>query len=102
MSDSQDEQQATPSPDGRDCAGESSVQPAALPYPRGDGYCCDCLAKLAVTKDRRFCLKCLRQRIRDETPITGMTFNEERGRSGARSSQVLGGTTDMRSTDDMD
>ena len=42
-----------------------------LPAPREDGRCADCGSGPAVTNDRRFCLKCLRARIRSETPGVG-------------------------------
>lgn len=69
-----------------------------LPAVRSDGICVDCLSKPAETADERFCIKCLRKRIRDENPIAGV-FNDQRGRS-ARSSSVLAGAPDMEATED--
>lgn len=43
-----------------------------LPDARPDGCCVDC-GRPAVTNDRRFCLKCLRARIRAET--SGLAWN---------------------------
>lgn len=71
-----------------------------IPNPRADGLCCDCEYKLAVTNDNRFCLKCLRKRIRDENPIT-QVFSDQRGRT-ARDSKAIGGSPDMRPTGEME
>lgn len=70
-----------------------------LPDPRGDGQCYDCEAKPAVTADGRFCLKCLRRRIREETPDPRSAIREQKDRRQI-SSQVLGGTADMNTEDE--
>ena len=73
---------------------------AELPSPRPDGLCVDCVARDAVTRDRRYCKKCLNARIREEIPIP-THVSEQRGRK-ARSSAVLAGAPDMRSTEELD
>ncbi len=35
---------------------------------RDDGMCSACVEKKAVTRDGCFCLRCLRQRLREESP----------------------------------
>jgi len=42
-----------------------------LPIAREDGLCCQCAARQAVTKDGRFCKKCLRALVVKMTPMTG-------------------------------
>ena len=39
-----------------------------LPDPREDGLCIDCEIKNAVTRDNRFCKKCLRVRLFEDDP----------------------------------
>lgn len=39
-----------------------------IPEPRSDTLCADCESAKAVTQDHRFCLKCLRARIRHDAP----------------------------------
>jgi hypothetical protein len=65
-----------------------------LPDPRPDGKCVDCNHLEAVTNDNRFCRKCLRRRIKDETPIVSMTIREELGRRRL-SFKVLSGQPHM-------
>lgn len=60
-----------------------------LPEPRSDGKCVDCEKCWSETRDRRFCLHCLRKRIAHDNPIDPV-FNDMRGRT-CRSSQMLGG-----------
>lgn len=52
-----------------------------LPNPRADGKCVDCRSGLAVTNDDRFCLKCLRRRVKEANPIVVTSSYEQRGRS---------------------
>jgi hypothetical protein len=42
----------------------------SLPAPRKDGACVDCHQAIAVSRDGRFCRKCLKQRINHENPIS--------------------------------
>jgi hypothetical protein len=41
-----------------------------LPMARADGICCRCNIAPAITRDRRFCQKCLRAFIREISPGT--------------------------------
>lgn len=52
-----------------------------LPEARTDGICCDCLGKEAVTRDGRWCKRCLRARVEHDIPIEPASVHEERGRS---------------------
>jgi len=64
-----------------------------LPEAHPDGVCADCSTKDAVTRDGRFCLTCLRKRLReDEPPVRDLNRrgSDQIGRS-ARSTQALGG-----------
>jgi hypothetical protein len=65
--------------------------------PRKDGKCVDCGDLHAVTYDGLFCRTCLRARIKADNPIATL-FNDARGRT-ARSTRTLGGSSDMRTTD---
>jgi hypothetical protein len=69
-----------------------------LPDARLDGQCVDCEKKPAVTNDKRFCIRCLRKRIREANPIVS-TFSDQRGRR-LRSTQVLAGQAEMCSDGD--
>lgn len=71
-----------------------------LPDARKDGYCVDCLEKPAVTNDNRFCKKCVSKRIYEANPDY-KTTSDQKFRP-ARSSQVLGGSSDMRTTENID
>ena len=42
-----------------------------LPEPRDDGKCADCGTIDAVTRDQRFCKKCLKRRVRYDNPMIG-------------------------------
>ena len=70
--------------------------------PRLDGRCIDCEQNDAVTNDKLLCKKCLRKRLKDGDPYDPKSmFSDQRGRS-ARSSAMLGGAADMRTTEEMD
>lgn len=69
-----------------------------LPDPLASGMCCDCRRNSAVTTDKRFCMKCMRRRIREATPDEKIV-SEQRGRP-ARSSQLLGGVPSSIPTDE--
>lgn len=71
-----------------------------LPEPREDGICCECLGKPAVTTDGRWCLKCLKKKIREDNPYVGGP-SDQFGRH-ARDSRTLGGAPDMRTTEEID
>jgi hypothetical protein len=56
-----------------------------LPEPRPDGKCAECVKAAAVTRDKRFCLKCLKRMIAAENPIRwtpprGSDHKQERAR----------------------
>jgi len=73
-----------------------------LPEPRRDGQCCWCVGERAVTTDRRFCKKCLREFIRELSPKSrdlNRQGTETIGRR-MRSSAVLGGCPSTNDPDD--
>jgi len=72
-----------------------------LPEPRGDGACCRCVKRPAVTNDGRFCKQCLGAIVREMTPSTrdlSRRGTDEIGRR-ARASQTLSGAPDMQTED---
>jgi hypothetical protein len=71
----------------------------SLPAPRADGRCVDCEKEIAVTRDDRFCLRCLRKRIDDTTPAPVHSVFEQRGRK-SRDTKVLGGQAEMNTDGD--
>jgi len=67
-----------------------------IPEARPDGLCADCQKEIAVTRDGRFCRKCLKARVFELSPNSrNLTWRgtDQIGRS-SRSSKVLGGTVD--------
>jgi hypothetical protein len=67
-----------------------------LPEARCDGRCVDCEQNTAVTTDKRFCLKCLRARIRNENYIDRKKpFSGAMRGYKARSTDALGGCPKM-------
>lgn len=60
--------------------------------------CSECGEKDAVTRDGLYCKSCLKKKIKRDNPDFGV-FNDQRGRK-ARSSQVLGGCSEMRETNE--
>ena len=83
-----------------------------LPEPRGDGKCCGCKRQKAITRDNRFCLRCLRALIdRINPPIPkeitsvfedGRLYSKEMVGRSYRSAEVLSGSVDMRNTSELD
>lgn len=49
-----------------------------LPEPNQNGLCVDCLRKDAVTRDRRFCLTCLKRRVARDNPMVGCFKGRQR------------------------
>jgi hypothetical protein len=81
---------------GQRITGENMNTSSNLPETRADGRCVDCQHKPAVTTDRRFCLKCLRVRIRNDNHIDRKKpFSGAMRGYKARSTDVLGGCPKM-------
>ena len=78
-----------------------TVEMKDLPEARRDGKCAKCRANPAVTRDGRFCLSCLRDLLREQSPASrdlSRRGSEHIGRP-ARSSALLGGTADTAGGD---
>jgi len=50
---------------------DAAAAPVALPSARSDGYCAECGKESAITKDGRFCRKCLKALVAKLTPMVG-------------------------------
>ena len=62
--------------------------------------CIDCGKPSLTKRGDPLCRGCLRKRIREDNPEPKV-FNDQRGRS-CRSTASLGGSSDMRTTDELE
>ncbi len=65
-----------------------------LPDAREDGNCCECGSRDVVTRDGRYCKRCLKKLVAGLSPIPKQA-SDQIGRS-QRSSNTLGGSAEMR------